>query len=999
LIEEADVMSTVTPCPNADALQLLVQGRLNEVQCQALEAHLEQCASCMTLARQLASTDPLAQALQCRPQSTERSLLQGMDVAALLERFKAVADGVGTSQSDDATHRHANGVGKPVGDKHALPAVAGYELFDVLGRGGMGVVYRARHLALDRIVALKMILAGAHADPAELLRFRREAEAAARLQHPGIVQVFEIGEHQGLPFIALEYCAGGSLGRKLGGVPLPPVEAARLTETLAQALEAAHQKQIVHRDLKPLNVLLTESGAAKISDFGLARKLDAASAGTQPGAVLGTPSYMPPEQARGEPVGPAADVYALGAILYELLTGRPPFLGHDAYVVLAQVLHEDPIPVRRHQPAVPRDLETICLRCLHKDTARRYASAAALAEDLRRFQAGEPIAARPVGAVERLWKWAKRRPGVASLSAALLAALVALIAALTTGIILTTDAQLAAEQALNEKADALQVAVANEDRARKAADAERVANAAASKRLAQIKKANLILTSVFRDLDTRLEAKGAPPLLEQLGKRLDQAAQLLEDDAVGDHLEVARLQMDLGHAQLHLGYPEQAIVLFTKAHGTLKAELGPDHAETLNCLNSLAGAYERAGQWARAIPVYEQTLARQQATLAADDFRTLGTMNNLAAAYQAAGRVDKALPLLEEVLRKKLAFFGPDDARTLVSMNNLAVAYHAGGQWVKALSLFQETLAGRQAVLGRDHPETLQTMNNLAASHHALGQLDKALPLFKETLERRTAIFGTEHPDTLQSMHNLAGAYRATRQLNKAQELYEKVVEKRQAKLGPKHPDTLQSMHSLAGVYQDTKQLDKAVPLMEQTLAAQKARLDPDHPDLLTTVDDLALAYFQVQRYADAEPLVVLSLARHRSKSPADDKHVAIRLNLLGACQLLQHKYVEAEKTLQQGLAIWQQQQPQAVRRFDCESMLGAALAAQKKYSEAEPLLVHSADVFKAAAPKLAPAHRPLALAAVQRVIELYDAWGRPEDAARWRQELEALKKLGAAPR
>jgi eukaryotic-like serine/threonine-protein kinase len=311
----------------------------------------------------------------------------------------------------------------------AFPAVPGYEVEGELGRGGMGVVYKARQLRPRRTVALKMVLAGAHADAHELARFRAEAEAVARLQHPNVVQVHEVGDYQGLPYFSLEYCSGGSLAAKLGGTPLPPAEAARLVGAVARAVQAAHQQQIIHRDLKPANVLLAADGTPKVTDFGLAKKLDEASGPTQTGAVLGTPSYMTPEQARGrnDQVGPRTDVYALGAVLYECLTGRPPFRAATSAETMMQVLTDDPVPVRRLQPRVPRDLETVCLRCLHKQPARRYATAAALAEDLGRYLAGEPVQARPVGAGERLLKWVRRRPALAALAATLLLALAALL--------------------------------------------------------------------------------------------------------------------------------------------------------------------------------------------------------------------------------------------------------------------------------------------------------------------------------------------------------------------------------------------------------------------------------------------------------------------------------------------------------------------------------------------------------------------------------------------
>jgi WD40 repeat protein/tRNA A-37 threonylcarbamoyl transferase component Bud32 len=303
-------------------------------------------------------------------------------------------------------------------------AVPGYELLGELGRGGMGVVYKARQIKLNRVVALKMILAGGHAGAADLARFVTEAEAIARLQHPNIVQLYEVGEHGGLPYFSLEFCPGGSLDRKLGGTPLPPRQAAALVETLARAMQAAHEKGVVHRDLKPANVLVAEDGTPKVTDFGLAKKLGEAAGQTASGAVLGTPSYMAPEQALGKAkaVGPAADVYALGAILYELLTGRPPFKAATTWDTVQQVVNGDPAAPSRLQPNLPRDLETVCLKCLQKDPDRRYPSAADLADDLRRFQTGESIRARPVGYTERTWRWCLRNPWVAaSLAAVLLA--------------------------------------------------------------------------------------------------------------------------------------------------------------------------------------------------------------------------------------------------------------------------------------------------------------------------------------------------------------------------------------------------------------------------------------------------------------------------------------------------------------------------------------------------------------------------------------------------
>jgi serine/threonine-protein kinase len=313
----------------------------------------------------------------------------------------------------------------PPADEPVLPRIPGYEVEGVLGHGGMGIVFRARHLRLNRPVAVKMLLAGGYAGPRERGRFQREAEAVAALRHPNVVQVYDVGDADGRPYFTMELVDGPSLGRKLAGTPQTARDAAALLATLSGAVQAAHACGIVHRDLKPANVLLTAEGTPKITDFGLARRLDAGARVTQTGVAMGTPSYMAPEQALGRPdaVGPAVDVYALGAILYELLTGRPPFRAATAAETVRQVISQEPAPPSRLNDKVPRDLETICLKCLHKDPGRRYASAAALADDLKRFGEGRPIQARPVGWAERSWRWGRRNPAAASALAAAVALL------------------------------------------------------------------------------------------------------------------------------------------------------------------------------------------------------------------------------------------------------------------------------------------------------------------------------------------------------------------------------------------------------------------------------------------------------------------------------------------------------------------------------------------------------------------------------------------------
>jgi formylglycine-generating enzyme required for sulfatase activity len=343
----------------------------------------------------------------------------------------------------------AHAAGSPLGSR--FPSIPGYEILEELGRGGMGVVYKARQISLNRLVALKMILAGPHADPQLLARFRVEAEAIAHINHPNIVQIYEIGEYNGAPYFSLEFLEGGSLNKRLDATPHPARWCAEICEKLARAVHAAHMQGIIHRDLKPANVLLASSGVPsgrgttvpraspvpvrgkagegeaqspfarpdepKLTDFGLAKRIESADGMTVTGQVVGTPSYMSPEQAEGNSqlIGPKSDVYSLGAILYEMLTGRAPFKGPTHLATLHQVKHDDPLAPRRLQPGIPRDIETVCVKCLQKDPAKRYASAEELAEDLRRFLSNETIVARPAGSLERGVKWARRRPAVAAL--------------------------------------------------------------------------------------------------------------------------------------------------------------------------------------------------------------------------------------------------------------------------------------------------------------------------------------------------------------------------------------------------------------------------------------------------------------------------------------------------------------------------------------------------------------------------------------------------------
>ncbi len=424
--------------PDDESLRGLSLGQLAADERAQISAHLDVCPACCRRIDQLTTDDHLLGRLQQIAASQHQALVNHAQRRRAVRALRHSEDGrSATRKPDPQVVPESRPVPKFIGD---------YEVLTEVGRGGMGVVYKARHRGLHRLAAVKMVLAGEFASPAQELRFRLEAELGARVLHPNIVQVYEIGSYEGRPFLALEWVEGGSLANRLDGKPWPPDEAASLIETLARAINLAHDEGVIHRDLKPANIMLagntlgnlandetpsTQGGkdhaqdpkalVPKITDFGLAQTIDGGPMMTQSGFLVGTPGYMAPEQAGGNRalVGPATDIYALGVVLYQLLTGQLPFQGDSTLELLRALASDEPIRPRRLRPSLPRDLEAITLHCLEKEPGRRYPSALALAADLRCFQERKQVAARPVGAAARLARACRRRPLVALLLALL----------------------------------------------------------------------------------------------------------------------------------------------------------------------------------------------------------------------------------------------------------------------------------------------------------------------------------------------------------------------------------------------------------------------------------------------------------------------------------------------------------------------------------------------------------------------------------------------------
>jgi tetratricopeptide (TPR) repeat protein len=476
------------------------------------------------------------------------------------------------------------------------PTIPGYEILQVLGHGGMGVVYKAREIALNRLVALKIVVAGVHASREQLLRFRAEAHAEARLQHPNIVQIHAVGEHEGFPYLSLEYLDGGSLAQKIARQPQPPGEAARLIQALARAMAFAHGHGIIHRDLKPANILLTSGAAPKIADFGLAKHLEDASGPTRTGSLLGTPTYMAPEQAEGHGshVGPGVDIWALGVILYEMLVGRPPFQGVTMVDTLEQVKTREPVPPTQLQPKVPADLETICLKCLRKEPEQRYATAEALAEDLRRFLAGEPILARPVGALERCARWCRRNPRLAALSAAVLFLLLT-VAVTSTVFALVLDARQRETEIARTRAD--ESARTARDRYQLALDALRVVIDKVQKDLKAVPAATQARRDILEAAMTVLRESVARQDPSGLPERGLASAHMMMGDILWEQDKRAEAVEHYNQCHAILEALYRAAPDSDKAAGNFSASLGKQGDLALDWRNDAAEAkslYQRA---------------------------------------------------------------------------------------------------------------------------------------------------------------------------------------------------------------------------------------------------------------------------------------------------------------------------------------------------------------------------------------------------------------------
>lgn len=734
------------------------------------------------------------------------------------------------------------GAPRPAGENKEWPKVRGYQILDVLGRGGMGVVYKARHTSLNRVVALKMVLAGSHAGETELSRFRIEAEAVARLQHPNIVQIYEVGEQDNQPYFSLEFVDGGSLAQKCNGQPQPTRQAAALVESLARAMDYAHQQGIVHRDLKPANILLTSKGMPKITDFGLAKRLESNDGETKSGAVLGTPSYIAPEQAAGKikEIGPCTDVYALGTILYELLTGRPPFRGETPLDTMLRVMTDEPVAPSLICNKVPRDLETICQKCLHKEPAKRYASARALAEDLRRFLTGESIQARPVGTVEKVWRWSKRRPLVAGLMAALMMVMLFGIFGVTwqwrRAENLRQTAEANAAEAIRQKAQAEQERVRAEENFRQAR-----------------KVVDEFFTKVSEE--KLLQAPGLQPLRKEL---LDNALKYyqkfakehgdkpgLRANLAGTYQRVGLITREIGSNNEALAAHQKALELREQlARATPNdAKAQQDLAETYLSLGYLQADVGQPAEAQRSLQKAQQILEPLiladpgNATLRHElgmSYDGIGRMQRQAGQYaEALGSYERCRGFLEQALRMNPSSY---ERRSLAACClSIAYLHRVLGQPAEALRLNLEARDTLE-VLVHDHPGNLQYQGDLAGAHNNIGMLQHATGKTAEALQsfdKARAIYeelARANPTVIQfqqhlvaSLSNVGNLYRdlnrsaeALRCHQQARDIMEKLVRANPSVVSLQH-DLARVLNNLGNYYFKSGQASLALENWQQS--------------------------------------------------------------------------------------------------------------------------------------------------------------------------------------
>jgi tetratricopeptide (TPR) repeat protein/tRNA A-37 threonylcarbamoyl transferase component Bud32 len=700
-------------------------------------------------------------------------------------------DNAGRSTGRLATPRRASFVGPQRFGK--------FELLEEIARGGMGVVYKARQAQPDRIVALKMILAGQFASRQDVDRFCAEAHAAAALDHSSIVPIFEVGEHEGQHYFTMAFIEGQSLGQRLLGGPLPAKEAAQIIRDVALAVDYAHRHGVVHRDLKPANILQEADGRVRVTDFGLAKRQTDEGGLTHTGELLGTPNFMSPEQVAGDPkqIGTSSDVYSLGATLYALLSGRPPFQSASTVETLRQVVDQDPIPLRELDASISRDLETITHKCLDKMPHRRYASPSALTDDIWRFLHDQPIEAVPATAIDRFRKFARRNKGG-------LVATAIVVVALAVGAAVSIFQAVRATQA---EAQA------------KASERSALSNAR------QATEVSKFLASLLASPNPFQSGRGIT-----VAEVLDRAVSELDKKFADDQVTKAALLHAIGDSYRGMALYDRARSILEKAVEIRRRELGPEHPDTLASMASLVEA-TRSDE---AIPLAEEVFERRKTALGPNHPDTLASMESLGHKYYCYSRYDEAASTLEEALKRQTAVLGRNHLDTAMTMVDLAGVYATQQRHDLCIPLDEEVIKSQIAIDNPDDPMVLAAHRDLATMYWWTNRQDDARGIWEKVLPRQMARMGADHPMTLVTVKSLALEYRRIARYQDSIAKWEELANAWSSKNGPNDANVIEAHLELARTYQAAGDRDKALIQANALIQAK-----PDYADALQLRSEL----------------------------------------------------------------------------------------------------------------------------------------------------------------
>ncbi|MBU0639346.1 MAG: serine/threonine-protein kinase [Planctomycetes bacterium] len=771
---------------------------------------------------------------------------------------RPAAPGSPSASSDAAWCRDAAGLGPDV------PRLDGYDIVDCAGQGGMGVVYEAYQQSTGRRVALKFMRADTSVAEATRRRFEREVELVARLNHPHIVSVLDSGVQQGRYFYVMEYVAGQPLDEAIppghGDVP----QTLRLMETICTAVDYAHQRGVLHRDLKPSNILIGDDGQPHLLDFGLAKAIDPGAGGgleltlSQPGELLGTLAYMSPEQSRGQfgQMSVRSDVYSLGAIAYELITGSLPCdIDGPLGEVLNRIANHEPPRLSLHRRGLSADLDAILLKALNKSPDDRYATAGELAADFRRHLANQSILARRAGLATRLARWVRRNRAVAAVCAIALFVVVGITAA--------AFLRIAAER----------------DRAQREAEKGRQVTAYLQRMLATVDPQN---------------ARGHEVSMREV---LDDAAQQIDSELAGMPEVEAAVRGTIGSTYVNLGLYEQAQPHLQTAL-RMRQELCPDDdIEVAHSLRDLAALRHAQGDFGAAERLYHEALVIYRAH--ADQQEAVNTTLTSLSLTLLAEKDPAAEQTARDALAARRQRWGDEHPLTARSMNALALILHrTGSNSTEAETLYRQALAVRRQLYGDDHPDIAVNIDNLAGVVANQGRYREAEALYRQSLAMRRKLLGDKHPEVAVSLHYLAWTLTQLNDYDQAEPLLHEALAIRQQALSEEHQDVGLTMALLARVHMARHDAAQAEPLLREYLRIRRRVLPPGHADLITPLALLSRVLIATDEYAEATPLLRECLEIRRKQLPAGHWQIASTESMLGRCLVAAEEYEEAETLL-----------------------------------------------------------------------------------------------------